>query len=258
MRWSSSLVFAPIFVLACDDGGSRDGVHARGASLASIAPQLADVGPTHEVACVDEQIAQLPLFDEPARGAVTNTGEGGVFESAIDATAGGLATTQGFVYARFTDEGLEKVEIDDERAFESTGWHIAFRRYVIRLNSGVSGPSEVTGARTRPGTEFDAVKTVPEHLTYHVEQYYTEGCAYVPDSSGIGAPSSVLASFWSYAACVAMTRNVFVVAIPGGRHVKLQVLAYYSLENQQRCDETDSVGSPSGAGNLRVRWAFLD
>ncbi|MET0344490.1 MAG: HmuY family protein [Polyangiales bacterium] len=261
MRWSSPLIVPLALALACGDGGSSDTVAGAldTSRSPSAAPQILDAGAsTREVPCVDEQIAQLPLFDEPAVGKVTSEGEAGVFQSAIDATGGGLATSQGFVYARFTENGLEKVDIDDEAAFASTAWHVAFRRYVIRINSGVAGPSEVVAARTRPGTEFDALTAPPENLTYRAEQYYTDSCEYVPDTSGIGAPATVLSSFWAYSACLSMTRNVFVLTLPGGRHVKLQVIAYYSLENQQRCDEQGATGSPSGAGNLRVRWAFLD
>ena len=46
--------------------------------------------------------------------------------------------------------------------------------------------------------------------------------------------------------------------LPDGRHVKLQIVAYYALANQRVCDETGKVPMPSGAGNMRLRWAFLD
>jgi hypothetical protein len=57
-----------------------------------------------------------------------------------------------------------------------------------------------------------------------------------------------------------MTHNVYVIALkePKQRHVKLEVLSYYVPENQKICDETGAVPMPTGAGNMRIRWAFLD
>jgi HmuY protein len=185
----------------------------------------------------------------------------GTFQTYIDATAGGTNTAKGFIYARFTDQGLKPVAISDEDAFTSLAWDIAFRRYVIRLNSGVSGPGDVTGARTRAKTEFASVNSVPDNLEYRTEEYFTgDNCDFVNDGSGIGAPATALASFWSYSACLAMTHNVYVVSLkePKQRHVKLEVLAYYNPESQAVCDETGEVPMPSGAGNIRIKWAFLD
>jgi HmuY protein len=181
-----------------------------------------------------------------------------VFHTLIDATGGGLAPSKSYVYARFSDTGLKAVAISDEDAFSSLGWDIAVRRYVIRLNSGVSGPGDVTAARTQPKTDFDTLKSVPSELDYRTEEYFTDSCDFVSDGSGIGTPATALASFWSYQACVAMTHNVYVVALPDERHVKLEVLSYYAPDKQLTCDETGMVPMPSGAGSMRIRWAYLD
>lgn len=217
-----------------------------------------DAGPPREVKCVDEQFARLMLFEAPSPGVITEEGtQPGVFQTYIDAQAGGQATSQSFVYGRFTDTGLLKVAIGDEGAFESTEWDIAFRRYVFRLNGGVGGPGEITGARTAPGTTFAGLTSASPELSYRSEAYYTDNCEYVPDV-GLGAPSTVLSSFWTYSSCLQMTHNVFVIALKNGRHVKLEVLSYYPPENQQRCDDTGQINLPSGAGQLRIKWSFLD
>jgi hypothetical protein len=215
-----------------------------------------------EVTCVDQSITMLDLFDTVAPGVITEEGTtAGEFSTHIDATAGvmpgGTMPTQGFVYARFTDTGLEKVDISDEDAFASTDWDIAFRRYVIRLNSGVSGPSCVTGARTAPGTLFADLTAVPEGLTQRVEEYFGASCEYVT-TDGVGSPSTALSSYYEYASCLQMNDNVYVVTRADGRHVKLEMLSYYTPENQTMCNETGAFTPPSGAGNMRIRWAFLD
>lgn len=213
-----------------------------------------------EPLCTDEQIATLQLSDEASGGAITEEGtEPGVFITHIDATAGGFNGTLGYTYARFTDAGLEAVELSDEDAFESTDWDIAARRFVLRLNSGVAGPSCVLGGRTAPSTTFDTLGEVPDNIVMRAEQYFTaDGCEYVPDTSGIGSPQTVLSSFWSYSGCVAMTDYVYVIQLANGRHVKLQVLSYYSPQVQETCDKTDAAPTPNGSGNIRIKWAYLD
>jgi hypothetical protein len=238
-----------------------------GASESDADPESTDADqanapePLREVDCIDQSIAQLMLFEAPAPGRITSARNADdSFETGVDATAGGMKAVESFVYGRFTDKGLEKVEIGDEDAFASLGWDIAFRRYVIRLNSGISGPGSVTGARTLPETAFEtlAIPPEPEVVPYRTEAYFTSSCDYVNDGSGIGSPGTALASFWKYQGCVQMTGNVFVLALHDERHVKLEVMSYYTPEQQRKCDMTGMVPSPSGAGNLRIRWAFLD
>lgn len=215
--------------------------------------------PAEAIPCVDQQIAALDLFDTVSPSTITEEGTTpGEFSTWILATGGGLTPTESFVYGRFTDEGLVKVEVSDEDAFASTDWDISFRRFLIRLNGGVSGPSCVTAARTAPGTTFEDVTTVPEGLSYRVEEYFTTSCDLVPDGSGLGSPATALSSYWTYPGCVAMTDNVYVIELASGRHVRFQVLSYYTPANQESCDTSGSITTPSGAGNVRVRWAFVD
>jgi hypothetical protein len=212
-----------------------------------------------EVPCTDTSVSRLMLFDELSTGKIREEGSADEFVSFVDATGGGMNATQSYVYARFSAKGLEKLPLTDEDAFTSVDWEIAFRRYVIRLNSGVSGPGDVRGGRTAPMTQFADLANVPANLELRTEEYFTgDSCEFVSDGSGIGAPATALASYWFYKSCLQMSKNVYVLELPKGKHVKLEVLAYYSLENQKLCDETGEIGSPSGAGNIRVRWAFLD
>jgi hypothetical protein len=230
------------------------------------APQQHDGGgsdvPTRKVPCTDKSVEQLVLFNDPSNAPVRlESSANGTFHNFVDATGGGMTPSTSFVYARFTDNGLEQVDIGDEGAFQSLAWDIAFRRYVIRLNSGVSGPGNVTAARTAPATTFDALSDVPGDLEYRTESYFTDSCDFVNDGSGLpGGPGTALSSFWSYQMCLSMTHNVYVIQLerPKQRHLKFQVTSYYTPTNQQICDMTGVVPSPSGAANLRMQWAFLD
>lgn len=210
------------------------------------------------VRCTDQQVMQLRLFETVNPAPITEEGnEGGVFRSLVDARAGGAMATQSFVYARFTESGLQKVDLSDEAAFGSMDWDIAIRRYVVRINSGVGGPSCVTAARTAPGTDFAALTRAPGGAEYRTEGYFTDRCELVSVGSGVGAPGTALSSFWSYRSCVEMSGNVFVVRLRDGRAVKVQVSSYYDPAAQETCNATGMVPTPNGAGNIRLRWSFL-
>jgi hypothetical protein len=212
----------------------------------------------HTVACTDQSVQQLALFRPANAAMISDAQASGVFTSSIDATAGGLTPTRSYVYAKFTDTGLQRVDIGDEDALASSDWDIAFRRFVIRLNSGVSGPSCVTAGRTATGTTFDSLTAVPSGLDYRVEEYFTATCDYVPDGSGLMSPGVAMQSFWEYPGCVKMTNNVFVIKRADGKHVKFQVLSYYTPAIQTQCDTTGAVPmGNTGAGNYRIKWALL-
>lgn len=210
------------------------------------------------VTCRDQSTMQLSLKTVVSDGGVTEEGATPGATTYIDARGGGLMVNQSFTYAKFTRGGLVKVELTDEEAFESMEWDIALPRYLIRLNSGVSGPSCVQGARTVANTTFESVTSVPENLNWRSEDYFTSSCDLIPDGSGLTSAASVLASFWSYRSCLQMTDNVYVVHLRDGHHVKVQVLGYYDPAPQQVCNMTGSVPNPSGSGNMRIRWAYLD
>lgn len=217
--------------------------------------------------CVDQQISMLDLFTAVSARSVTEEGTGATHVSHIDSMGGGVMPSESYVYARFTDAGLVRVDVSDQDAFASQDWDIAFRRFIIRLNSGVSGPSCVQAARlpNDPGTgmppTFDSVTSVPAGITFHSESYMTDGtCDIVADGSGLGSPATVLSSFWTYPGCVSMSHNVYVVTLATGRHVKLEVLGYYNAPEQTACDgPSHTMPMVAGSsGNIRVQWSYLD
>ena len=57
---------------------------------------------------------------------------------------------------------------------------------------------------------------------------------------------------------VEMIGNVFVLAPHEQRPFKLEVLSYDAPEQRQAVRDAGMVPTPSGAGHVRVRWAFLD
>ncbi|MEM6291989.1 MAG: HmuY family protein [Myxococcota bacterium] len=208
------------------------------------------------VPCEDEMILDLGLVSGTvSSGAVSNTQDGSDWVSGVDATAGGIvdAPNNPWLYLRFTDDGLETVDLDDLQALESEDWDLAAKRFGIRLNSGVSGPSCVTVA-TVDGTYAD-VAEVPEDASYQGEAFYDGSCNYLDDGSGAGGANFALTPWWFYPGCVGVTYTTFVIERNDGRHVKFMVESYYE-DGQQNCNENGMMGS--GSANFVWRWAFLD
>jgi len=215
-----------------------------------------------EVPCEDQVLQQMNLQNDIAPGLLTSEPDGAGFRASIDATAGGafVSDPDSYVYGKFTDSGLQKVEISDEDSITSMDWDIAFRRYVVRINSGNSGPSCVAATRV-PGADvtYEGVNAAPENVPFRTDDYFSESCEVIPDGSGLpGSPATALSAYWSYTNCVKMTGNVFVLRLADGRHVKLVVDSYYEPTAQEQCNTMDSVPMMgAGAANFRIRWAFL-
>ena len=242
-----------LLVLGC--GISTDDDKAADDTAAGLDPVCTEpVAP----ACVDEMILDLSLHDDKtSRGDVTTTTDGADFVTAIDASAGGYsqAANNAWVYVRFGADGAEKLEIDDESALEDMTWHLALRRFIVRVNSGDSGPSCV-GAAAMIGSSYADVTTVPEGITYLQDDYYTDDCTIINDSSGLpGSPQVAMGAWWSYDGCVQTTGTPMLLQLEDGRVIKLVVETYYEGNGQEECNENSSTTAESGF--FTIRWAEL-
>lgn len=211
------------------------------------------------VPCTDQMILDLSLHgDKVATDAeVSDEVDGADFVTFIDATAGGFGneTQNPWVYVRFTEDGAERVDIDDETALESMDWHLAARRFILRLNGGVSGPSCV-GAAAFLEKSYEELTEVPSDVNFVLDEYYTPApdCTIINDSSGLeGSPQVALGAWWEYPGCVATTDVPFLVQLDDGHVIKLRVEQYYT--DQPTCN-ADHI--PSGeSANIKLRWTFL-
>jgi hypothetical protein len=225
------------------------------------APDLAGGGacaPGRNVPCTDTQISDLPLFKKASTRKVESAVDGAGFTGHVDASGGGIQPTESFVYVKFGDSGITRVGVGDEAALASMDWDLGFRRFLIRLNSGVSGPGCVTAAEVPAGTTYDQLTATPAGLDLQSEAYYDDACKLVADNSGLGSPNTVMSKFWTYPTmCVQMTNKVYVVHLADGRNLKFTVTSYYAPDAQKTCDDTGSVDPGTPGADLRFRWAVL-
>lgn len=207
--------------------------------------------------CEDALVLDLGLQNTVSDGAISTSSDGDGFLSLIDASAGGYqqAPSNPWVYVAFTDDGLEKIEISDEDALESMDWDLSFRRFIIRLNGGSSGPG-CTGAAVFFEDTYESLDSVPEGVPYVEDNYYTPDCTIINDSSGLpNNPQTSLGPWWEYPNCVATTGYPFLIQKNDGRVVKFVVDSYYG-EGQDSCNSNGTPGSDSA--NFQIRWAFMD
>lgn len=213
-------------------------------------------------ACVDAMILDLSLHDDKvSEGAVETTQDGEDFVTVVDATAGGYsqASNNPWVYVRFTAEGAERVDIDDETALESMEWHIAARRFILRTNGGENAPSCVGVASFLEKT-YEEITEVPAGTVYVQDDFYTEDCTIVNDSSGLpGSPQVAMAPWWSYDSCVKTTGNPLLLQLDDGHVIKLVVEQYYEdAQDQETCNSTGSAPTDAVSAVYTFRWRFLE
>jgi hypothetical protein len=210
------------------------------------------------VSCEDDIILDLSLQDDKVTdGDVTNVTDGADFVTTVDASAGGYsaASSNPWVYFRFTDSGAERVDIDDVTALGSMDWDMSIRRYLVRINGGTSGPSCV-GAIPLLEENYQDVASLPDDSPWVEDGFYTDDCTFVNDTSGLpGSPQVALGQWWEYPGCVKTTLVPHVIRLASGRQLKLVIEAYYG-EGQEGCNDRGSMGSDSAV--FTIRWAFLD
>ena len=175
----------------------------------------------------------------------------------MNASGGGFSPTKSYVYATFTADGLSQLPFSDEQALTNAQWDIGFRRFVLRLNGGDSGPSCVSAA-IAGGAAFDSVTSASATGVAELDGFLDDSCTFVDDGSGLNtSPKTAMSGFYQYAQCVRMTGSVFIVTLADGRKVKAQVLGYYQQDSAQAACQAGTPQQGAVGGYIKLRWAFL-
>lgn len=249
----NTLLILGLSLVACGDKDSDD----TGGGSDGGAYECTATEPT----CEDALFTDLSLQDdEVSDGDVTNTTDGSDFVSVVDASAGGYnnASQNPWVYVKFADDGLQKLDLADDDALEDLTWDLSLRRYIVRINGGDSGPGCV-GVIPLPESTYADVSSVPDGIEdsdWQQDDFYTDDCTFINDSSGLdGSPSLILGQWWSYGSCVETTYVPFLLKTGDGRVVKLVIEEYYG-SGQDDCNSTGASGDDSGM--IKIRWQFLE
>lgn len=188
--------------------------------------------------CVDDLILDLSLHDDKTSDSeVSTTTDDGAFLTYVDASAGGMSGSADhpWVYVRFDEDGAHRVDIDDETALEDMTWHAAARRYVIRLNSGDSGPSCV-GARLYKDSTYAELGAPDEGVEWLLEDFYSDECELVVDD--IGGAATVMVDWWGYGESGLYTNEYpYHLRLEDGRVIKMVVESYDGGEMEWRWEQ---------------------
>ena len=230
---------AAVCLLACgDDGGG-------------VTPDV-DAAPLPiDAANGCEPATLLPTQWRPiaavSAGAVAVTAAGGVTSGTIDATAGGTAASADNPYLYLDLVTGAKLELSDLAALSSTAWHVALKRSSLKLNSGDSGPGQVTAASVAAATLAE-VTTVPASLA--ADDWATSDCMLTTTPGG--EPASVMGSWYDYDDAthrLTPKAEVWVLKLGDGASApvrKLRIVTYYG-----------DTAMPMRGAFYRVEWAAL-
>jgi hypothetical protein len=227
------------------DDTSDDGDDGTGDQDAGV------IEPDASVGC--NPAAILPVGWQPvasvSSGTVTNQPDAereDTFTTIVDASAGGGAgqAEQPFVYLDLeAQEGAAAVGIDDVASFESVDWDIALKRYVIRSNSGDSGPADKEVA-TVEAEELREENGVPTNL-FGDDDWTGPDCDFRAD--GPGGPRTRFSNWYTVEGGAFLPRPVLhLVRLGGGRYAEIDVVTYYG-------DQAD----PNRSGVYVLHWRRL-
>jgi hypothetical protein len=240
-----ALFFAPL-LMACPPEDGED---------PSPSPPDLRCSEPDEVPCLDDLLLDLGLHDDKvSEGQVTSAMNGEDVVVVVDATAGGFGQefNHPFVYLKLYEDRAERVDIDDDTALSSMDWDLALRRFLVRINSGNSGPGCTEVARVA-GFDYEDLDSEPNGLNFIEDLYYSGSCEIVPDDSGLpNSPDLAMSGWWSYSSCVQTTLVPYILRLNDGKTLKIVIEAYYAT-GQETCNSNGSPGSDGGTITLRYR-----
>ncbi len=263
MKWSvlSLVGVLSLGVAACsDDDGGEGAAGSAGAAGVAGSAGAAGGGGAAGVAgsagaaagggaadCSAERTEALGPIDGVSSGQIL-TGE---FEGQpyvyVDATAGGFteAINNPALYVRLSD--LTRVDVSDLGADSSTGWDLAFKRDVIRVNGGDSGPGAGAVAVLSDVAFDDVTADRIAGASFATDEFIDGACQVTKDAAGKYVTS--FSNWYDYdgeTMRVTPKPIVFLVRPATGSAVyKLAIRSFYGMED-------GSVGGTGAHFLLRI------
>ncbi|RYZ05253.1 MAG: hypothetical protein EOO73_20770 [Myxococcales bacterium] len=186
-------------------------------------------------ACSGALKQSLGLVDEASSADVTVLSEAAPERTLyVDASAGGIDGQDEHAWVYVSLATGEAVTLTDLAALESRAWDLAFKRFVVRTNSGDSGPGR--GGAIRIGLDWEQVdaSTVGDKIL-PIEEWFDDDCTLKVDEN-----AELITTFtgWSEYDPVEHVLNAadvtYVVAGAEGALYKVAILDYYSKPDGTR------------------------
>lgn len=192
----------------------------------------------------------LSLVDEVSTATVAVLNESGDERTLyLDASVGGLDGQDTHPWVYLSLKTGQAVAVTDLAAFDSLDWDLAFKRTVVRTNSGDSGPGN--GGALRIGLAWDRVsRTTLGNKALPAELWFDQDCMIELDST-----NNLVTSYsgWSEYDEVnhvvsAAPDVVYITAGADGALYKVQIEDYYSTPTGMH----GNVKTDSGRYKLRT------
>jgi HmuY protein len=238
----AQLVFVALLSWACSSAPLADDEAAgSGGSGASTS--------TPPSACSGALKQSLGLVDEVSSGEVSTIEErDGERTLYIDASAGGVDGQDEHAWVYVSLASGQAVALTDLAALESSGWDLAFKRFVVRTNGGDSGPGR--GGAIRVALDWGQVdsstlgdKSLPS------EAWFDDACMLEVDENQELITTFTGWSEYDESKHVLNAADVtYITAGADGSLYKVAILDYYG---------TPSGASGAVAGHYLVRVAPL-
>jgi hypothetical protein len=123
-------------------------------------------------------------------------------------------------------------------------WDLAFRRYIIKANGGVTNPA-AQGALFNLGEhDFAAVTRVPEQAVFVSD---------IHPKNRLHAYNPVVEKWFNYSYLsnvLAPKPVVYIVRTQDGKYAKMRLISYYCTGNVSGCMTFEYVYQGDGSGNL--------
>jgi hypothetical protein len=196
-------------------------------------------------ACSGALRQALGLVDEVSTATVAPLSSGDDLVLFVDASAGGLGGQDAYPWVYVSFATAEAVALTDLGALESTAWDLAFKRFVIRTNSGDSGPGE--GGALRIGLPWDSVdESTLGDRALSSESWFDAECNLTTDDQGELVTTFTGWSEYDQASHVlAPADAVYLTRGGDGKLYKVAILDYYA-------NPDGSTGRTAGRYKVRV------
>ena len=157
-----------------------------------------------------------------------------------------------WIYFSFK-EGKELAGITEENHMENLDWDIAFNRFNIRTNGGLSGKGQ-GGALDTDSKDMEAVKAVPEkEFVLDVKAMITEsftGSGITECESTLNPCMAKAIEFQGPPPTYTPSNHIYVVKTADGKYAKIKVLGYHNNEGKSGFVSFEYVYQPNGSRNF--------